>query len=350
MIRTPSEGDFERWIRDGTITPDQARVLRADLSQPAPEGEAAPAAESGEPAAAGKGIDPLTVAYYLGALLILGAMSWFLGTQWTALGHAGAFLTAAGYAALFGFLGARLRMRDYPAAGGLLLNCALWMVPVMLLAVFEWGSFFTGPAADERRNVLMGSATAVCGLLLLRFVRFPFLVATVCVAFWSAVMSGADAADLLGYHKMGWASAIAGAFLLAASFLADRRFVTDLAFWGYLCGVAAFWGGLSSLEPRGEAGKACYAAVNGLLLLAGIYLDRRAFLVFGTCGLAYYFWHLADKVFGKSPLFPLAMAFLGLAILMGAVWLRRRAAAISAALDRYRPARLRSIAPVRSAT
>ena len=89
----------------------------------------------------------------------------------------------------------------------------------------------------------------------------------------------------------------------------------DFSYWGYFFGVIAFWGGLSLLGDHGEFGKAVYCAINLVLIVSAILLDRRIFLVFGSLGVMGYLGHLAYSVFENSILFPFVLSFIGLGIL-----------------------------------
>lgn len=353
-LRPPSDADFQRWLRDGTLTSGQVEAIRGDLAAPACDESAPTSIPVPSREQRTKGLNVLDIAYYAGALLILGALGWFLGSQWDTFGPPGIFGISLAYAILFSYLGYLLRFRyGYPNAGGLLATCAVWMVPLMAYALEDWAGVWPGSRPGSYSGyfhwingswMVIELATAVVGVMVLRFIHFPFLVFPVALSVWFFSMDAAEmlSGHLIQSHDKDWISVGIGLIMLAASFLADRRFEMDLAFWGYFFGLSAFWGGLTDMDSGSELGKAIYAFINLVLLGLGIYLDRRAFLVFGSLGLLFYLYHLADAVFKNSPLFPFAVAFVGLAILLGAVYLQRHAQRISTSLDRFRPTRLRA--------
>ena len=97
------------------------------------------------------------------------------------------------YAACFAFLGQRLRFRyGYPEAGGLLVTCAVWMVPLMAYALEAWtgiwpaspspASLIWRPWRNELAWIPLELVTAVVGILALRWVRYPFLTCPVAFA------------------------------------------------------------------------------------------------------------------------------------------------------------------------
>ena len=123
-----------------------------------------------------------------------------------------------------------------------------------------------------------------------------------------------------------------GLAMLLATFWADRRTRDDYAFWGYLFGLMAFWGGLTSLDSTSELGRLGYCAVNVLLLVVAILLERRVFLVFGGLGVCLYLGHLAHRVFRDSLAFPFALSALGLGIMALGWAYQRHCAAVNAAV------------------
>ena len=76
----------------------------------------------------------------------------------------------------------------------------------------------------------------------------------------------------------------------------------------------AFWGGLTLLDSGSELGKFLYAMINVGLVGLGVFLSRKAFLVFGATGIYIYIGHLAFKIFDNSLLFPMALVALGLSV------------------------------------
>ena len=65
------------------------------------------------------------------------------------------------------------------------------------------------------------------------------------------------------WDERKWVSLIFGLAMLLASYLADlrNRMRADFAFWGYLFGLLAFWGGLSSMNGGSELSKLVYCLI-----------------------------------------------------------------------------------------
>ncbi len=87
-----------------------------------------------------------------------------------------------------------------------------------------------------------------------------------------------------------------------------------------------------------------YALINAVLMLVGVVLDRRAFVVFGALGFNGYLGHLAWEVFAQSVLFPFVLSAFGLFVIVcGVIYARHCAAWRTAVLDRLSPAFLRLV-------
>ncbi|MFP3499052.1 DUF2157 domain-containing protein, partial [Pseudomonas sp. SIMBA_059] len=72
-----------------------------------------------------------------------------------------------------------------------------------------------------------------------------------------------------------------GLGLLVVFLVIDGRTREDYARWGYLAGLAAFWGGLTLLDSGSELGKAMYCLINVALMGTAVLLRRPVFMVFG---------------------------------------------------------------------
>ncbi|MBI2496422.1 MAG: DUF2157 domain-containing protein, partial [Opitutae bacterium] len=172
-------------------------------------------------------------------------------------------------------------------------------------------------------------ATILAGVVALRFRRFPFLTAPIAVALWYLSM---DLGPLLmsvpdyGWEIRLWISLWFGLVTLVAAYAVDfRGRDEDFAFWIYLFGLLAFWGGLSFMDSNSELGKFLYALINVGLVAVALVLRRVMFVVFGAVGIMGYIGHLAYGVFKDSMMFPFALTFLGLSIIaLGVIYQRNR--------------------------
>lgn len=290
-----------------------------------------------------KGLNFVTVAYYFGAMLMISACAWFLGDKWEELGSPGILVTVVVYMALAGGLGWWLRGKGYLIGGGLLLTVAVCLVPLFTYSVQDILGLWPDqhPGDYERYYpwihgswIVMELATIAAAAIVLRFVRFGFLTAPIAFSFWFLSM---DLAALiakkahLSYETNQWISVGVGLVILLVGFGLEKLLQKrneprseDFAFWCYLFGMMAFWGGLTSMHSDSELNKALYALLNVGFAALAVKMGRSTFLVFGALGVHIYLGHLAYRVFEDSFFFPFVLALLGLSLILFTVWIQRR--------------------------
>lgn len=323
-----SEYDAERIVRWASDRESESRAARVEHT---------------------KGFNLVTVAYYFGAMLMISACAWFLGDKWDALGSGGVLVTALIYFAIALAVGIWLRGKGYLVGGGLLVTVAVCLVPLITYSIEDLLGYW--PAADPGGYqefypkvhgswIIIELTTMAAALAALLYVRFGFLTAPLAFSLWFFSMDVAE--FLLGrdvdWNTGAWIAVAVGAITIAIGYVLDRTIhrpgeprSEDFAFWCYLFGLMAFWGGFTSMQSGSEIGKFLYLLLNIGLVALSLYLNRSTFLVFGAMGVYIYIGHLAYRVFEDSFLFPFVLAFLGLMMILSTVWaqsyLRRRRAA-----------------------
>jgi hypothetical protein len=301
------------------------------------------AAPTAVPVEQRKGLNLVTVAYYFGAMLMISACAWFLGDKWEELGSRGILATVVVYMLMAGGLGWWLRNKGYLVGGGLLITVAVCLVPLLTYTIEDMAGLWPSEHPGRYENyypwingswIVMELATIVAAAIALRFVRFGFLTAPIAFSFWFLSM---DLAALitrnadLSWETRQWISVIVGLATLLVGFGFEKLFhkqgeprSEDFAFWCYLFGMLAFWGGLTSMDSDSEMRRALYALLNVGFIWLAIKLRRTTFLVFGALGVHIYLGHLAYQVFQDSFFFPFVLALLGLSLILLTVWLQRR--------------------------
>lgn len=296
------------------------------------------------------------ILYYLGGLIAIGAMSLFMTLGWERFGGWGLLFIALGYAGaglwLTEFL---LRRRRLPIPAGITAALVVALTPLAVYGLqVALGWWPEGRVFREYHTridwpwVFMELATLASGAAMLWRYRLPFLVMPVAVTLWYMSMDltpflfrDADAAWELRKVVSLWS----GLFIVLLAFVVDirTRRDKDYAFWLYLFGVIAFWGGLSLMHSESELGKLGYLCVNLLMIAAGAVLSRRVFAVFGGLGAAGYLAHLARDVFQDSILFPFVLSLIGLAVIYAGILWQRHEARVTIALRRWLPLPLREL-------
>lgn len=301
------------------------------------------------------------VLYYLGGMIAIGAMTLFMTLGWERFGGGGLLLIAAVYAAVA--LGLTSWFLARPGLGipaGITATLAVAMVPLGVYgAQHVLGFWADGPGATAYRDyhtridwrwLFMELATLAAAALALWRYRLPFLVLPLAVTLWYLSMDltpflfGGDASAIYS-HGRKVVSLVVGALMIVLAFVVDLRAdrTKDYAFWLYLFGVLAFWGGLSLMRSNSEWGKFLYCVVNLAMIAVGAALSRRVFAVFGGLGVAGYLGYLSHTVFRDSMLFPVALTAIGLGVIGAGILWQRHEAAIGERMRSWLPAGVRDL-------
>ncbi len=304
--------------------------------------------------------DLVHLLWYAGALIVIGAMGLFSTLAFDQMGGKALAATALVYAMLFALAGHVLwHRRNLRTPGGLLVATAVAMMPLAVYGIqdaMEWW----GPGGDPGRYngffvwvksswLPMEIATVLAGILALRFYPFAFIVAIIAVALWFMSM---DLTPWIVGDDFGWTarrkvSMVFGLAVLALAWIVDvkRSQKQDFAFWLHLCGLLAFWGGLTLSESSSEIGKAIYCLINVALVLLSVFLMRRAYSLFGAIGIAVYLGHLANEVFKNALFFPFVLSFIGILIIAAGLLLHRHRGTLSAWMSNILPHPLKKLRP-----
>lgn len=277
------------------------------------------------------------ILYYLGGLLAIGAMSLFMTLGWERFGGWGLFFIALGYAAaglwLTEFFLHRWRL---PIPAGITATFVVVLTPLAVyglqMALGWWADgqvFRDYHTYIDWRWMLMEFASLAMGAVMLWRYRLPFLVMPIAVTLW--YMSMDLTPFLFGETDSGWemrklVSLWFGLLMVLLALWVDirSRHDKDYAFWLYVFGVIAFWGGLSMMDSGSPYGKFIYLCINLTMIVVGAILSRRVFAIFGGLGAAGYLGYLTYEIFEDSLMFPFALTFIGLGVIyLGIIWQRR---------------------------
>lgn len=298
--------------------------------------------------------EPAHVGYYFGALLVIGAMGWFVTNGWDSFRGWQLFMIAGGYATVFFLAGKQLWPRSlFRIPAGLLITISVCMTPLAIFGLER--QFNLWPSSDpgsytrfhpyiDASWVAMEVATVAVAAVALRYFRFPFLTAPAAYALW--YMSMDLPALVLGknweWRERCMISAGFGVGMLAVSYWFDRRTEVDYSFWGYLFGLMCFTGGLSFLDSGNQLAKLGYCLIHLALIVISLVLRRRVFLVFGALGVFGYLCDEAYTYFRNSVAFPFALSFIGIAIIVVAMKVKKNEAALQQRVAAWLPQKLKT--------
>ena len=303
------------------------------------------------------GFNLIHLVYYLGALIVISAMTWFMTEAWDRYADSGILFTALVYACFFVLAGRYFWHKPgLKIPGGLLFTLAVFMTPLIIYGLERLTGFwpqsepgitqwFMPEVRSYRYPFEIGSI--IIGLIALKFVRFPFLTVPIMIALWGLTLDVTS--FMLGYPQLPeleiqWTAFWFGIAMVGMAYLIDQRTKEDYAFWAYLGGLWAFWLGLTAMESDTEIGKFIYCMINVGLMFLSILLARRAFFVFGAIGVMVYVAHLAS-LFADSLLFPIALTLLGIGVIFLGVQYQRHRDAIERSIVGMLPDRLRRHLP-----
>lgn len=312
------------------------------------------------------------ILYYLGGMLAIGAMSLFMTLGWEAFAGWGMFFIALLYAGVAFKAANVFEARRLAIPAGIMAAFIVVLVPLAVYGLqHALGFWADGSRAGAYRDyhyyidwrwILMELATLGAGALMVWRYRYPFLLMPVAVTLWYMSM---DLVPFLvgvqgnpddwfsgsAWALRKWISVAFGLVMLLVALLVDlrSRFSRDYAFWLYLFGLLAFWGGLSSMHSGALAGKLVYLAINVLLILIGALLARRAFAVFGGLGTMLVLGDLSYRYFKDSWAFPIALTLIGFAIIGIGIWWQKHEADLSRRLRSLLPLEIRELIEARHA-
>ena len=296
--------------------------------------------------------------YYFGGLLAIGAMTLFMTLGWERFGGGGLIVICLIYAAGGLAVTEHLLARQLAIPAGICATFVLSLTPLLVYGIQTQLGWWSGDDAYrdyhyriDWRWLLMELATLAAGAVLLWRYRLPFLVMPVAVTLWYMSM---DLTPMLfgednDWVLRKWVSVAVGLLMTLLAFWVDlrARHSRDYAFWLYLFGVLAFWGGLSAMNSDSEWNKFIYLCINLGLLLMGAVLSRRIFVICAAFGVAGYLGHLAWDVFENSLLFPFVLTLLGLALIGCGLWWQRHEASLTRRLRQHLPLPLRELLATR---
>lgn len=316
----------------GIISAEQAAQIRAIASpRPAPS--------------APQPVGASVLAYAIGAITVLIAMGWFLADRWESLGAGGVLAVVTVYGALFSLVAVRMRREGFALAEGVAALLTVALVPLAVIALSEllpWFPQMPGRSCDAR--AFMGEfrfdfwtcrgleftvelSTLVAAIVAWRITRFsPFalLVGGIGMRFVFHV-----AALVFGGHNgvmaMAWLWVICASLAAAVAYRLDREPPSDhdIARWVHL--LAAFASAVASvtLVNQFDGLRHLLAAAAFVAFAFSLRMRRAIWTLLGLAWFVSYLGWLAAEVFRDTPVFPIVLAALGIAVIVVTVWIQR---------------------------
>ncbi|HEC58681.1 MAG TPA: DUF2157 domain-containing protein [Methylophaga sp.] len=299
------------------------------------------------------------VLYYLGGLIAIGAMTLFMTLGWESFGGAGIVSISVLYAAVGLKITNALSAKNLAIPAGICATFVVCLTPLAIYGLQQWLGVWPDDSVyrDYHRYIqwhwlYMELGTLAVGVMVAWKYKYPFLIMPIAVTLWymtmdiSAMLSGGD----ITWELRALISMYSGLLMIGLAFWVDIRShqTADYAFWLYIFGVIAFWGGLSSQNSDDQLSKFIYFCINLLMIGAGVLLVRKVFVIFGALGSCGYLGYLAFDVFQDSWLFPIVLTAIGLGIVfLGILW-QKHEKTITQKSRSWLPAPLRELLEARS--
>jgi hypothetical protein len=339
-VPATTEALLQRALSRGLITPEQHASILALAAEDGAGVREMP-----------RGFNWVTVAYALGALLVIFAGGWFLAQRWLALGPGGVLIVVVMYSLTAAGASMWLEKRDFPEAAGIAAMVAVSLTPVAVWAlesitgwwpVETWGQPYypAYPAAEATRWVVAELATILEALLVLRRRPWSAVFFPIAVALFGLVMHlpralGLDLTPLLERWIM-----LTGALLVCSmADTTDRRVPRqagagrgDMAFPLWVVGLATLGFSLLAFWPTAHLWRHGVPVLGIGAVVVSLMIRRKTHLVFGVVLIFLYLMYLAGEVFRSTAYFPVALAALGGAMLFTTVWFQRRFPELAARL------------------
>jgi hypothetical protein len=156
-------------------------------------------------------------------------------------------------------------------------------------------------------------------------VRFSFIAIVIGHTAWFLCMDLVEI--ILGVRSYGmpywearqWVSIMIGAVMIGIARLLNRKTKEDYSLWLFIYGGLIFTTAASFIWLKNELSALLYLGIHLLFIIMSIRWQRKSLMVFGALGVYIYLGHLAYDIFKDSPFFPIALALIGLLMILGTV-------------------------------
>lgn len=316
----------------GIISAEQAARIRALVPErPAPSARAP--------------LGGSVIAYAIGAITVLIAMGWFLADRWDYLGAGGVLAVVLVYAALFSGVARRLHREGFPTATGIAALLAVGTVPLAVIALSELFAWFPQEAARNCSGrsyslvywfdfwtcrgleVSVELATVAAAAFAWRLTRFsPFALVIGALGMRFVFHAAAFATDgHSGVMAMTWLWMICASLAVATAYALDRRTPGDhdVALWLHLLAAVAAAVTSVTLLNQIEALRHLLLPAAFVAFTFSLRMRRGIWTLLGLAWFVAYLGWLANEVFRDTPVFPIVLAALGIAVIVATVWVQR---------------------------
>jgi hypothetical protein len=286
-----------------------------------------------------RGFNAISIAYAIGALIVVFALGWFLADRWSVLGPPGVLIVAVVYAALFAAAAHLFTRERFATAHGLALLLLILTVPLMAWAALRttgvWDDVEGRVCALEPalfwqcrgRSIVLAATAFVASLAAMRRLAFgPLMIpgaASLLIMLGEGTLRIAGGGTLPG--MTGWAFVVVASMMATIAYETDRRRgMEDYARWLHVAAVIATGIALSSLFNSERELRYLLLPTAVVMMAASLYLRRLIWLFLGLIALFAALLWMANEVFDRAVAFPVLLGFVGIAVILVTVLVQRQ--------------------------
>jgi hypothetical protein len=314
---------------------------RTQLLALATEGSTAARAWPGELLAwareAPRGLNAISLAYGVGALVVLFALGWFLADRWDLLGPRGVLVVGLLYMALFWVTARVFRREGFATARGTALVFVVCTVPLVTWALLRstglWDALDPGSCRLDAaywdcrgRAVVLAASAFVGALACMRAAAFGPLMVPGATALTIVLFElVGELARAGGPAVMGWPAVVVASVLATLAYETDRRRSgsADYGRWLHLAAAVVAAVALVQLFTLEQDRRLLLLPTALAMIASSLFLRRVVWLLLGLLALFQSLSWLAREVFKDAVAFPLILGFVGLGLIIVTVLVQR---------------------------
>jgi len=285
-----------------------------------------------------RGLNAISIAYAIGALIVLFALGWFLADRWELLGPSGILVVSLTYLALFGAAARVFSRERFATAHGVALLFVIATVPLTLWAALRTAGVWDElPPALCREGldafwycrghvVVLSSSLLAAALLGIRRLAFgPLMIPGALGLAVSLREIVVEVARVGGPGIAGWPLVVVASVLVTLAYETDRRRgVADYARWLHIAAaLIAVWALVALFETDRTLRPWLFPTALAMVM-GSLYLRRVVWLLLGLLAMFQSLAWWAREIFRDTVAFPVVLGFIGLLVIVATVLVQRQ--------------------------
>jgi hypothetical protein len=286
-----------------------------------------------------RGFNAISIAYAIGALIVVFALGWFLADRWSVLGPTGVLIVSVVYAALFAAAAHLFTRERFATAHGLALLLLILTVPLITWAFLRTTGVWVDVApavcsaepdlfwACRGQTMILAATAFVASVVAMRRLAFgPLMIpgaGALLIVLGEATLRIAGHGELPG--MTGWSFVVVASMLVTIAYETDRRRgMEDYGRWLHVAAVIATAIALSALFSGDASLRYLLLPTAVVMMASSLYLRRVIWLFVGLIALFSSLLWMAREVFKQAVAFPVLLGFVGITVILVTVLIQRQ--------------------------